>query len=65
MTVSYRGLWRILRQNGLRKQDLVENAGLSPVTVSKMGKGKWVNDKVIDRICEYLECKPKDIIEIE
>ena len=33
--------------------------------VSKMGKGRLVTDKVIDRICEYLDCKPKDIIEIE
>ncbi len=28
-------------------------------------KGKMVNDKIIDRICEYLECRPRDIIEIE
>lgn len=65
MTVSYDGLWRILQEKGLRKQNLVDDVGLSPVTVSKMGKKKSVNDKVIDRICEYLKCSPKDIIEIE
>ena len=53
MTVSYDGLWRILQEKGLRKQNLVDDVGLSPVTVSKMGKKKLVNDKVIDRICEY------------
>jgi DNA-binding Xre family transcriptional regulator len=30
-----------------------------------MGKGRMVNDKIIDRICEYLKCQPRDIIEIE
>ena len=65
MTVSYNGLWKLLRENGLRKQNLVDDVGVSPVTVSKMGKGKMVNDKVIDRICEYLECKPSDIIAIK
>ena len=65
MTVSYNGLWKLLRENGLRKQNLVDEVGVSPVTISKMGKGKMVNDKVIDRICEYLECEPKDIIAIK
>ena len=65
MTVSYSGLWKMLQENGLRKQNLVDDVGLSPVTVSKMGKGRMVNDKIIDRICEYLKCQPRDIIEIE
>jgi len=65
MIVSYNGLWKLLRENGLRKQDLVDDVGISPVTVSKMGKGKMVNDKVIDRICDYLKCRPKDIIELK
>ena len=65
MTVSYNGLWKLLRENGLRKQNLVDDVGVSPVTVSKMGKGKMVNDKVIDRICDYLNCRPKDIIELK
>ena len=65
MTVSYSGLWKMLQENGLRKQNLVDDVGLSPVTVSKMGKGRMVNDKIIDRICEYLKCQPRDIIDIE
>ena len=54
-----------LQENGLRKQNLVDDVCLSPVTVSKMGKGKLVNDRIIDRICEYLKCKPRDFIEFE
>ncbi len=65
MTVSYKGLWKILRENGLRKQNLVDDVGVSPVTVSKMGKGKMVKENVIDRICDYLNCNAKDIVEIQ
>ena len=62
MTVSYSGLWKLLQENGLRKQNLVDDVGLSPVTVSKMGKGRMVNDKIIDRICEYLKCQPRRLL---
>lgn len=65
MTVSYEGLWMILKERGLVKQNLVEDIGMSPCTVSKMGKGRLVGEKVIDKICEYLECQPRDIIKIE
>lgn len=65
MTVSYNGLWKLLQENGLRKQNLVDDVGVSPVTVSRMGKGKMVNESVIDRICKYLNCQPKDIVEIQ
>lgn len=65
MTVSYEGLWMILKERGLVKQNLVEDIGMSPCTISKMGKGRLVGEKVIDKICEYLECQPRDIIKIE
>lgn len=62
MTVSYISLWKILLDKGLKKQDLVEHAGLSSATVAKMGKGEPVSNKVLDKICTYLECSVNDII---
>ena len=38
MTVSYLGLWKILLEKGMQKQDLVDELGLSSATVAKMGK---------------------------
>lgn len=63
--MSYEGLWKILKERGLVKQNLVDEVGMSPCTVSKMGKGKLVGEKVIDKICEYLKCEARDIIHIE
>lgn len=65
MVVSYIGLWKILLEKGLQKQNLVEHAGLSSATVAKMGKGEPVSNKVLEKLCTYLECSVNDIIGYE
>lgn len=65
MTVSYIGLWKLLLEKGLQKQDLVDHAGLSSATVAKMGRGEPVSNKVLDKICTYLDCNPSDVISYE
>lgn len=65
MVVSYIGLWKILLEKGLQKQDLVEHVGLSSATVAKMGKGEPVSNKVLEKVCTYLECSVNDIISYE
>lgn len=65
MTVSYLGLWKILLERGLQKQDLVDELGISSATVAKMSKGMPVSNKVIEKICQYLNCSAKDIISYE
>ena len=62
MTISYIGLWKLLLEKGLPKKDLVEQVGLSSATVAKMGKGEPVSSKVLDKICNFLECSVDDII---
>lgn len=62
MTVSYNGLWKILIDKGLQKQDLVNKVGLSSATVAKMGKGAPVSHKVLEKLVTYLECNVSDII---
>ena len=62
MTVSYVDLWKLLLERGLQKQDLVEQVGLSSATVAKMGRGKPVSNKVLEKICKFFECSVNDII---
>ena len=62
MNVSYMGLWKLLLEKGLHKQDLVIYAGLSSATVAKMGKGEPVSNKVLMKLCKYLDCSVNDII---
>ena len=62
MTVSYVGLWKLLLEKGLQKQDLVEQVRLSSATVEKMGKGEPVSNRVLEKVCNFLECSVNDII---
>lgn len=65
MTVSYNGLWKVMIDKGLQKQDLVNKAGLSSATVAKMGKGEPVSNKVLEKLANFLECNVGDIISFE
>ena len=65
MKVSYVGLWKLLLERGLQKQDLVEHVGLSSATVAKTGKSIPVSNKVLDKICRYLECNVSENITYE
>ncbi len=65
MTVSYIGLWKLLLDKGLKKQDLVEKVGLSSSTVAKMGKGEKVSLDVLEKICDYMDCNVGDVMSFE
>lgn len=64
-TVSYKPLFKLLIDKGLKKKDLAEKAKISIATITKMGTvGSHVNTDVLERICVALNCKLDDIIEI-
>ncbi len=64
MKVSYRKLWKMLIDNDMNKQDLLEAVKMSPNTMAKLGKNENVSMDVITRICGYLKCDVGDIMEM-
>ena len=54
MTISYDSIWNLLKEKGMKKQDLVENLGIGAATIAKMGKGEPVAHFVLEKICRYL-----------
>lgn len=64
MAVSYKKLWKILIDKEIKKKDLSTMAGISPATITKMGKNGHVTTEVLLRICTALDCQIDDIIEI-
>ena len=64
MAVSYKKLWKLLIDKDIKKKDLSVMAGVSPATITKMGKGGHVTTEVLVKICSALGCKVEDIIEI-
>lgn len=63
MYVSYKKLWKILIDRDIKKKDLYELAGVSPASITKMGKGGHVTTEILQRICLALDCQVGDIME--
>ena len=64
MAVSYKKLWKLLIDKDIKKKDLSSKAGISPATITKMGKGGHVTTEVLVKICSALDCKVEDIMEL-
>ena len=64
MAVSYKKLWKLLIDKDIKKKDLSVRAGVSPATITKMGKGGHVTTEVLAKICSALDCGVEDIMEL-
>ena len=64
MAVSYKKLWKRLIDKDIKKKDLSSKAGISPATITKMGKGGHVTTEVLLKICTALNCRIEDIMEV-
>ena len=64
MAVSYKKLWKLLIDKDMKKKDLCEKAGISPASVTKMGRNGHVTTEILLKICTALDCGVEDIMEI-
>ena len=48
----------------MKKKDLCEKAGISPASVTKMGRNGHVTTEILTKICAALDCRIEDIMEI-
>jgi DNA-binding Xre family transcriptional regulator len=64
MAVSYKKLRKLLIDMDIKKKDLSAQAGVSPATITKMGKGGHVTTEVLVKICTALNCQIDDIVEV-
>ena len=64
MAVSYKKLWKLLIDKDMKKKELCAKAGISPSSLTKMGKYGHVTTEVLARICTVLECGVDDIMDI-
>ena len=64
MSVSYKKLWKLLIDKDMKKKDLCEKAGISPASVTKMGRNGHVTTEILVKICAALDCGIEDIVEV-
>lgn len=58
-------MFDILEQKKITKTELRENIKISTATLAKLSKNEPVAMKVIEDICDFLNCQPGDIMEME
>ena len=63
MAGSYKRPWKLLIDKDMKKKDLCAKAGISPASVTKMGKNGHVTTEILLKICTALDCQIEDIVE--
>ena len=63
MAVTYKKLFKILIDRDLKKQDLAEQAHISPTTISKMAAGENITMEVVEKVCRALDVSVDEIAE--
>lgn len=61
--ITYYKLWDMLNRHDMNKQDLKKAIKCGSDTITAMSKNEYVNMKTIDKICDFFDCQPADIIE--
>lgn len=64
MAVNYDKLWAILNERKMLKTDLIRDAKISTNAMAKLGKNEDVRIGILVKICEVLDCKLDDIVDI-
>lgn len=62
MAISYNNLWKLLIDRGMTKTDLRIKAGLTTSAIAQLGKNEYVSLKVIEKICDALDCDISDVV---
>lgn len=63
MAFTYKPLWKLLIDKEMTKKELMEKTCISKSTMDKMGRGEIVSLEIIDRLCNFFDCKVEDVIE--
>lgn len=64
MKISYKPLWKLLIDRDIKKKDLCTMAGVSPASITKMGKCGHVSTETLSKICLALDLRIGDIMEV-
>lgn len=64
MRISYQKLWRMMRDNKLKKGDLAVAAEISDYAMAKLSREEPVSLEIIMRLCKVFHCDIGDLVEI-
>lgn len=63
MAVTYKKLWKLLKEKNIKKIELQRRAGISGNILARMGKDEYISMESVEKICYVLNCRIDDILE--
>lgn len=64
LEISYDKLWKLMIDKKINKTQLIQEADITSNAMAKLGKNESVQMEILVKICEVLECRIEDIIEL-
>lgn len=64
MRVRYDKLWRLMKDNRIKKSELAKSAEISSYTMAKLNKDLPVNMEVMINLCKIFHCDIGDLMEV-
>ena len=64
MAVCYKKLWKLLIDKNMNKTELRMASGITTTALAKLGRDENVNTEVLAKICQTLDCRIEDIMEL-
>ncbi len=60
--ISYKPFQKLLIDRELKKNQIMEMAGISGATMAKLNTTEYVSLEIVDRLCKALDCQPGDLL---
>ena len=64
MNISYDKLWKLMKNNKMKKSELAQAAELSSYVMTKVNNDRPVSMEVMLRLCKIFHCDIGDVMEV-
>ena len=64
MKVQYDKLWRLMKDNKMKKKELAKAARISSYTMTKLNNDLPVNMEIMINLCRIFHCDIGDLMEV-
>ena len=61
--ISYRPLWKTMKEKGITTYTLIYKLGFSAYTVTNLRRNKSITMNTLEKLCSVLDCTPNDVVE--
>lgn len=64
MNISYDKLWKLMKNNKMKKSELAQAAELSSYVMTKLNNDRPVSMEVMLRLCKIFHCDIGDVMKV-